>query len=217
MSSILFIDTSASPYDVIITRAEQVVFNSRDHQTMSEVRDLPIIVNYAFRQIDITPADLTLIAVNVGPGGLSSIRSGVSFANALSFSLKIPVAPFSSFEMMGHELTAETDLPVLGTTRGAGKNVYACLFTADQPTVMCYGIFAEVVQELTADLDSFAVIGTHRAEIQALGLTQQIWDSERTKGTLPAMLAQTDLLNSRQRTYPQIAHPINEQTLETAL
>ena len=45
--------------------------------------------------------DLSLIVVNAGPGGTNSVRSGVSFANSLGFSLKIPVSYYNSFEVIG--------------------------------------------------------------------------------------------------------------------
>lgn len=44
-----------------------------------------------FEKENLTPQDITEIEVNPGPGSFTGTRIGVTIANALSFSLKVPV------------------------------------------------------------------------------------------------------------------------------
>ena len=52
--------------------------------------------------------DLKEIFVDVGPGGTSSIRTGVSIANALSYALNIPSYPVASCELI-HSFVSEKE------------------------------------------------------------------------------------------------------------
>ena len=54
----------------------------------------------ALSALELIPADLDGIAAVVGPGSFTGIRIGVSFANAMAFSLRIPRFSFTSFEVM---------------------------------------------------------------------------------------------------------------------
>ena len=49
--------------------------------------------------------DMTHIAVDIGPGGFTSVRVGVTFAKCLAWSLAVPLTARTSFELMNHEGT----------------------------------------------------------------------------------------------------------------
>ena len=53
------------------------------------------------------------MAINVGPGSLTFVRAGISFVNALAFSLKVSIYPFNWFEIIAAQTRDVTELPVL--------------------------------------------------------------------------------------------------------
>ena len=58
------------------------------------------LASAAVADLDARFADIEVIAVDTGPGGLSSIRSAVAYANGLAFSLGVRVFPVTSLELM---------------------------------------------------------------------------------------------------------------------
>ena len=79
-----------------------------------------------------TFGDVGTIAVDVGPGGLSSIRSAVAYANGLAFSLGVPIYPVSSLELMAIAARRVHPGPVLSLKPAHGGNVFAGLFADGQ-------------------------------------------------------------------------------------
>jgi tRNA threonylcarbamoyladenosine biosynthesis protein TsaB len=50
-----------------------------------------ILIDKLLREYGLRIKDITRIEVNLGPGSFTGVRVGASVANALGFSLKIPV------------------------------------------------------------------------------------------------------------------------------
>jgi tRNA threonylcarbamoyladenosine biosynthesis protein TsaB len=118
--------------------------------------------------------DVEAIAVDTGPGGLSSIRSAVAYANGLAFSLGVPVFPVTSLELMAIAAEAATGAkataadPVLSLKRAQGGNVYAGLFAEGGMTVMRHGQPGEILPELTGGLAAFRLAGLTAADFGGL-------------------------------------------------
>lgn len=66
------------------------------------------------------PADLSGIAVDIGPGGLGVTRTAVSFCNALAFGLGLHVIPLPAFDLLGHALS-KTGHDRVALLRRAGR------------------------------------------------------------------------------------------------
>ena len=54
-------------------------------------QNILLFLQQSMAKLGLTPKDLTSIEVNPGPGSFTGSRLGVSIANALGYSLKIPV------------------------------------------------------------------------------------------------------------------------------
>ena len=76
-----------------------------------------------------SPSDLSLAAVDAGPGSFTGTRVGVAFAKALGYAAGVPLAAVSSLEARASEAATEgTVSVVLDARRGC---VYAALFRAE--------------------------------------------------------------------------------------
>lgn len=104
-------------------------------------------------------SDISVIAVDAGPGGLPSIRSAVAYANGLAFSLGVQTFAISSLELMAIAAREEHQGPQLVVKRGQGGNVYAGLFADGESARLRCGPASAVVPELADGLTAVHVSG----------------------------------------------------------
>ena len=72
--------------------------------------------------------DIAAIAVDIGPGGLSSMRAAVAYANGLAFSLGVRLFPITSLELMAIAAAEKHDGPFLCLRTGhRGKHLRRAL------------------------------------------------------------------------------------------
>lgn len=135
----------------------------RDHPEFAGIGSLVsgtlAAAGHRFDQVD-------FIAVDAGPGNLSSIRAGVSYVNGLAYSLGRPVLPVNSLEALAHATGVE-DVAVLCLRNAGGGNVYAGLYRAGVTLAIRHGRLAEVATALAAGQPEVAIAGVFREEARA--------------------------------------------------
>lgn len=158
-----------------------------------------------------TFSDIEAIAVDVGPGGLSSIRAAVAYANGLAFSLGVRVFPVTSLELMA--LAAARRGPLLCLKRGTGGNTYGALFVDGEVTEMRYGPAGSIVPDLAAGLADVYVAGASEDEVAGLlpGVTVRDTGIANADVTVLYQAARTALADP-DRLVP-IATAVNEGSL----
>ncbi|WP_295558335.1 tRNA (adenosine(37)-N6)-threonylcarbamoyltransferase complex dimerization subunit type 1 TsaB [uncultured Hyphomicrobium sp.] len=120
MTVVLGLETSSRLPGVAVSR-DGTIFGGPAEEPAARGTDLGALVERVLGAAGVMPRDIDLIAVDIGPGGLNAVRSGVSFANGLALSLNRPIVPLTSLEIMGWRAFAETGMPVLcirGATEG---------------------------------------------------------------------------------------------------
>ncbi len=215
MALVLVIETSSRPFGVALGIDGNVLFDSSepfDKSSLPDERDLALLVERGLQIIGKRTSQITAIAVNIGPGGLGSVRSGVSFANALALGLRIPVCPFTAFELMGFEAWKKNRLPVLCTARAAKGSAYLGLYDQGAVTAMKFGALEEITSELTAGLGEFTVAGAYRSSVQELLPDSKIHDSGIRVGQARTFMEMAYPIAERGKRFPHIAIPINEQS-----
>jgi tRNA threonylcarbamoyladenosine biosynthesis protein TsaB len=124
-------------------------------------RDLRGLVAGLLADTDNTFADLGRIAVDVGPGNLTAVRTGVAYADGLAFALGLGIATADSLELMAAQAGAGT--PVLCLRNAGAGRAYAGLFGAGEPRYT-HGPLAE----LTVPGPEVLIAGDFRAEVAEL-------------------------------------------------
>ena len=89
--NVIFIDTSSNEeVKVGLQKGEKIQWKN----SKAKIRNSQIVlqlVDVLLKENDLTVNDITEIQVNTGPGSFTGLRVGIAIANALAFTLKIPV------------------------------------------------------------------------------------------------------------------------------
>jgi tRNA threonylcarbamoyladenosine biosynthesis protein TsaB len=152
VSTVLAVETSSISYGVAVSGGPSRTLR-RDDPSFTGLADL-------VASLGVDVAGLDAVAVDVGPGNLASVRSGVAYANGLAFALQKPIFPASSLELLALE-AGGADVLCL---RDAGqRHVYAWF-----DGVLRHGPLEEVVPALAGGRPAISVAGVYRAEAAAL-------------------------------------------------
>ncbi|HZQ29766.1 MAG TPA: tRNA (adenosine(37)-N6)-threonylcarbamoyltransferase complex dimerization subunit type 1 TsaB [Patescibacteria group bacterium] len=89
--TILYIDTTNKDEVILELEVNGEKFSKKNKILQNKKEVALNLVSSFLKEHKLTPQDLTEIKVNPGPGSFTGIRVGVSIANAMGFSLKIPV------------------------------------------------------------------------------------------------------------------------------
>ena len=75
--------------------------------------------------------DLEALAVTVGPGSFTGIRTAVAAARGLALAADLPVFPVGTLEALARDLPASEGRPVAAVLRGKRGQLYLQCFAAD--------------------------------------------------------------------------------------
>jgi tRNA threonylcarbamoyladenosine biosynthesis protein TsaB len=88
MSLLLAIETSSNKYSVVIGQDGKSVYDSSQNDGgASSLRTIAELLWYGLDVIGLPVTEIAGVAINVGPGSLTYVRAGISFVNAMAFSL----------------------------------------------------------------------------------------------------------------------------------
>ena len=176
MTLTLAVETSSFSYDVALAGETGEILARQTIQLRDPafrsigylVESLLTSSGYAFSAID-------RLAVDVGPGNVISVRTGISYVNGLAFSLGRPVLGVDSLTLLAAQ-TGANDAVLCVRNAGAGR-VNAALFRQGERVAGSHGPFAEIVPELLRDVPEVVVAGTFRDRVQAAKPDVKIQDS----------------------------------------
>ncbi len=168
MSVDLCVCASQGKFSVVLGSDGQVQYDSDDHRVERFRRSLLALVRHGLATAAVSRCDLGRAIVDVGPGSLTGVRSGVSFANGLSYGLRIPLTAINSFQIVGLDAWGRTRLPVLCAWRAGGGCAYAALYDGHDVRQARHGVLAEVVEHAGHGRAAVAVAGNLAPEVAAL-------------------------------------------------
>ena len=157
MSLLLGIETSARDYRLALGDATDATVETAEEVSAARSTSLADMLRRALSRRDAEAGEIEAIAVDLGPGRLTSVRAGVAFANALGFSLSVPVLGFSVFELLARE--ADSDLPLLAVLPGPSGRTYVGLVQDGVLTKARLGTLPDVLDGLPRHV---ALAGGHR-------------------------------------------------------
>jgi tRNA threonylcarbamoyl adenosine modification protein YeaZ len=159
----LALETSTATFAAALATADGVVATRELAGVPPAQRDLPALVAGLLAEAGRSFADVTRVAVDVGPGNLTAVRTGVAYGNGLAFALGAGVATANSLELMAAQ--AGPAVPVLCLRNAGAGRAYAGWF-AGGTARYGHGPLAEVVRAATGP--EVVVAGDFRAEVADL-------------------------------------------------
>ena len=207
----LGISTSSGQFALVLGEGGKTIYNSKEFEINNELDDM---LNNALMSCGKEAKDISGIIVDIGPGGTSRVRTGVAFANSLSFASGIPVYPVSSMELAGVDAGNKFNLPVLATVKSIKGNAYIGLYNNGEVAIK-YGPIEEIPL-MTDDLNEFVVVGFHRDAIINLPALKNktVIDTEMLFGDVIVFIEKEELFKKRKGiNFPYFAQPITENTI----
>ncbi|HEX6719602.1 MAG TPA: hypothetical protein VF088_21035 [Pyrinomonadaceae bacterium] len=168
MSFLLAVESSSNVYRVVIGRDGETIFDSTVNNCESSLKTLGGLFSCGLETLGVAASEIKGVAINVGPGSLTFVRAGISFVNALAFSLKVNIYPFNWFEIVANQTKEVTELPVLGIVPASNDNAYVGLIRGESVEIMRFGPVQKTVADVAQGLCEVALAGRIRHQIAGL-------------------------------------------------
>ncbi len=207
----LGISTSSGQFAIVLGDDRKMIFNSEEYH-LAEQKDISVLINKCLEISGKTIFDVNNIIVDIGPGGTSRVRTGIAFANSLSYSLGIKVCPVSSMEMAGINAWEKYSLPVIATVKSINGNAYVGFFNNNTLISTEYGKIENLIPSLIGDCQELVVVGYHRELIISLFPEIKIIDSGMFYGDVKIFAEQALRFINRGILFPEIAFAVTEKS-----
>ncbi|NIY78105.1 hypothetical protein HCZ23_01280 [Celeribacter sp. HF31] len=161
MTITLLIQASNGVPALALGRGGEIVFDSSQDETLSGSRDYRMLLETGLAACGGALSDLSLIACDIGPGGLGVTRTAAAFANALGFARGIPVLSLAAFELLGAEVS--TGKPVAILRRAARPHVHFGIFRDGKLAHYEHCLEKSAINQLS-DLDDYDLAGNIEVE-----------------------------------------------------
>ena len=168
MSLLLAIESSSNEYRVVLGRDGEAIFDSAVNSCDPSLRTLGALLECGLEAAGAQANEIKGVAINVGPGSLTFVRAGISFVNALAFSLNVKIYPFNWFEIIAAQAREVTELPVVCAVPASNDNAYVGLIRDTSVEIMRFGRVDEALRKVSSGLGEVAVAGRIRHRLATL-------------------------------------------------
>lgn len=110
---VLGIETSLQNCGIAIWDNGKMLFCSSTQAQASQAEILPELLQKAFEKAQITPQSIEKIAVSVGPGSFTGVRTGLAFAKGLKLALNCPLVGVSSLEILAAQSHKQKTIAII--------------------------------------------------------------------------------------------------------
>ena len=156
---ILAIDTSTRSASVALADGLRPVAGRSWHSLVNHTAELMPAVAQLLESRGIRPRDLEGVAVALGPGGFSALRTGLSAAKGLAMAARIPIIGIGSLDLEAYPLR-ESGMPVCALLEAGRGEAASAFFSPDGTRLRDDGITGpdELLEEMKSAEMSGAVL-----------------------------------------------------------
>ncbi len=127
---ILAIDTSATAASAAICDENKIIGEFFINTKLTHSRTLMPMVESLLTNTNLQTSDITVIAVNCGPGSFTGVRIGVAAAKGLAFADDLPCIEVSTLESLAYNLQSAKGI-ICSVMDARCAQVYNALFNCD--------------------------------------------------------------------------------------
>lgn len=127
---VLGIETSGNVGSVALLDGERAIGELSFEKGMIHGRELVPAIQEILTQASLHPADVDLIAVDLGPGSYTGLRVGLATAKGLAYALKKELIGVSSLDALAENVPAEGRQFLCPLIDARWKQVYCALYEA---------------------------------------------------------------------------------------
>jgi tRNA A37 threonylcarbamoyladenosine modification protein TsaB len=210
MSLLLAVESTSGRYAVAAGRPGEPLAHQASRRDEPGFEGLGKLAQAALASLGAAVPDLDELAVDVGPGNLSSVRAAVAYANGLAFSLGIKVFCANSLELLAASRGPAVPLPVLCMRKASGGNGYLGLFETSRPPQLAYGQLGPSVVRLCGHLPAVAVAGGPVDVIARLLPAASVADAQVDQPSVDVLYQLARSSGGQAGRVVEMAHPLNE-------
>ena len=178
MSLIVAVESSSNEYRVVIGRDGEAIFDSAVNNCELPFRTLSALLSCGLETIGAPASEIKGVTINIGPGSLTFVRAGISFVNALGFSLNVGIYPFNWFEIIAAQTKGLTELAVIAAVPASNDNAYVGLIRGAGVEIMRFGPLDQTLAAVSEGVSSeVAVVGRIRHKLAALLGEEKVVDT----------------------------------------
>ena len=142
---VLALDTATALTTVAVLSSSSEVLAEASHlDARRHAEALPRLIREALHAAGVTPDDLDLIAVGVGPGPFTGLRVGVSFARVTAHALGIPAVGVMTLDAMAWRWAGDHTGPFTVVTRSRRVEVAWAAYATQAPGASLQGAVERV-------------------------------------------------------------------------
>lgn len=123
--TLLAIDTATQFISIALHDGQQVLAEQTWRSENRHTVELAPAVRALMRHANLAPADLSALAVAIGPGSYTGLRIGVALAKGIAGACRLPLVGVSSFDILAAQQPRSTGALVLALPAGRGRVVAA--------------------------------------------------------------------------------------------
>ncbi|RUL93766.1 tRNA (adenosine(37)-N6)-threonylcarbamoyltransferase complex dimerization subunit type 1 TsaB [Verrucosispora sp. FIM060022] len=216
VKAILAIETSTKDYSVAIGTESAASVRLTTTRFEPDFDGIAGLVDKALAEAGIRSSDLAAVAVDIGPGNLTSVRAGVAYANGLAYALDLPIFATDSLSVMAHSVPADAPVLALRPARGvASSEVYAGIYVPGRPASLSRGDYWVIIDELATSLaeqgfDALTVVGAYRPEMTDVSTSLKVQDGGPAAPDASTLLAMAQA--GEERMSPGPVGPLTEES-----
>ena len=124
---LLAVDTSTQTLGLALYDGNRVLTESIWQSKARHTVELAPAVDRMLKQNNITPADLTGLAVATGPGSFTSLRVGLALIKGMALALKIPVVGIPSLDVLA-AFQPPSELPMAAVLPAGRTRLAVCWY-----------------------------------------------------------------------------------------
>jgi tRNA threonylcarbamoyladenosine biosynthesis protein TsaB len=145
MALILCMETASEQCSIVVANEGKIIGQASSSGTFDHTAQLTLLMEACLRDADVRMDRLDAVAVSIGPGSYTSLRTGLSTAKGLCYGLDLPLLPIDSLRIIAagaiQEQVHSADTLFVPMIDARRMEVYVGVYTAaaealEEPTAL---------------------------------------------------------------------------------